>query len=653
MSGLLFIGTSALQAYRQALDTTGHNIANVGTAGYNRQRIDFVSRAGSLLNGHFIGNGVHTAQIERVYDNLLVNQVRANQSVASQLDAYYSGAYQLDGVLANAESGLQPSINSFFAAIQELANDPTSTAARQVVLGEAQTLADRFHAIDSQFNQSRDLTNQRLGAAVDEVNLLAESIARVNADVVASSGGAEGVSSDLLDERDRLIGALSELVDLNVVEQDDGALNIFIGNGQSLVLGTQAATLATQPSALDASRLDITLDLGSGPQIITRQIGGGQIGGLQNFREQVLDPARNRLGLIALGMSAALNDQHHLGLDLNGLPGGDLFSMGSVQVLEPAAIGGAVTASFDSIRNLTGSDYEVVFDGASFIMTRLSDHTTTVLAAGDNIVDGLNINIDPTGAVAGDRYLIQPTRNAAGSIDLLINDPSLLAAAGPLYGHAALDVSGNPANTGDAVIGGLVNQSMTGLPLAGEIQLVYDQAVGGFQVFYPGSVPGTDPADDFIAYDNTDPATIAGITVPGSQFDAIGGISFSLSGIPADGDSFVIANNTTADSDNSNALRLADLQEFAYFIQGDATFSETYAELVSQVGSQARQAEINLNAQEGLLAQSQAAVDARSGVNLDEEAARLIQYQQAYEASAQVISVASTIFETLLAATSR
>ncbi|MFI0458069.1 MAG: flagellar basal body rod C-terminal domain-containing protein, partial [Candidatus Thiodiazotropha endolucinida] len=201
------------------------------------------------------------------------------------------------------------------------------------------------------------------------------------------------------------------------------------------------------------------------------------------------------------------------------------------------------------------------------------------------------------------------------------------------------------------------NSSMAGLPLAGgDMQLVYDDQGGpasGFEVYYPGSVPGVDPFDDFIVYDNLNTATIAGTQVPSAQFAAYGGISFAISGVPADGDSFTISNNTNGSSDNRNALSLQNLQNQNLLLGGTATFDATYIQMVSDVGSKTRHAELNLGAQESLLVRSQEAMAEISGVNLDEEAAKLIQFQQAYQASAQVISVAGTLFDTLIGAVRR
>ncbi|MCU7921800.1 MAG: flagellar hook-associated protein FlgK [Candidatus Thiodiazotropha sp. (ex Dulcina madagascariensis)] len=651
---ILSIGVSALTANRHALDTTGHNISNVNTEGYSRQRVGFATREPSFSSVGYVGNGVQTSDIQRQYDSFIAGQVRASRSVTSELGAYYDGARQLDELVADPEVGIQPTIQSFFNALQDLADDPASVTARQLVLAEADSMADRFHYFDTQFESSRSRLNGQIEFNITEINRLARSIADINSDIKIAYGSAP---NDLLDKRDQLVNELSELVDIQVLEQTDGAYNVFIGKGQPLVMAYDAATLTTQPSSLDPSHLEIAFNYSFGTQIVTDQISGGKIGGMLRFRGEILDPAQNRVGLIALGIANDLNAQHQLGLDLDGLPGGALFSMGSVQVQARPTNGSSITATYNNIADLTGDDYGLTYDGVDFILENLTTGSTQTLAAGLNTVDGLDITINAAGAIPGDAFLIQPTRNASASLDLLVNDVRRLAAASPLQVRPSTDANGNPLNTGSAAVTQPANTTTAGLPLVGgDIQLVYDDQGGptsGFEVYYPGSVPGVDPFDDFITYDNLNASTIAGVTVPSAQFAAFGGISFGISGIPADGDSFIIGNNSNGSSDNRNALGLVNLQTMDRLLGSSASYDETYAQLVSDVGSKTHHAELNLAAQESLLERSREALAEISGVNLDEEAAKLIQFQQAYQASAQVISVASTLFDSLLSAVRR
>jgi flagellar hook-associated protein 1 FlgK len=648
---ILSIGVTGLVANRYALDTTGHNISNVNTEGYSRQQVDFATNGGINTPSGYIGAGVKTTEVQRLYDSFVAGQLRNSLTVTSELEAYYSGASELDAMVADADAGIQPTIQNFFNALQELADDPSSIPARQLVLTEAESLVERFNYFNQQFESSRNSLNNQITYNVGEINRLAQNIADINKDIKSAYGSTP---NDLLDQRDQLVNELAELVDINVMEQTDGAFNVFIGKGQPLVMDTTAASLDTQPSSLDPSNLEITFSYSFGSQVITDQISGGTVGGMLRFRSEVLDPTQDRVGLVALGIADQLNAQHQLGVDLDGMVGTELFSTSSVQVLPDPANGSSITVDYDDVGELTGNSYELTYDGADFILQNLVTGETQTLAAGSNIVDGLDIDINAAGAITGDSFQIQPTRTAALDIELMVTDTRRLAAASPVQVQPAVDGNGNPLNTGDASITQPANSSMTGLPLAGgDIQLVYDDqggATSGFEVYYPGSVPGVDPFDDFIVYDNLDAATVAGTEVPSAQFVAYGDISFTISGVPADGDSFIISNNSDGSSDNRNALAMQELQNEDLLLSGTATFDETYIQMVSDVGSRTSYAELNLSAQESLLTRAEEAMGEVSGVNLDEEAAKLIQYQQAYQASAQVISVASSLFDTLLGA---
>jgi len=649
------------------MDTTGHNIANVNTDGYSRQRVDFATRSPTSTGAQFVGGGVQTARIARQYDDFLANQMRASQSVASGVEAYYSGAKRLDDLLADPDLGLQPALQGFFDAVQGMADDPTSVASRQVVLSQGQTLVDRFHQLDGELDRSRDHNNDQLRSTADEINGIANNLAKLNNDLALAYGSSDtALPNDLLDQRDQLINDLSKLVDVQVVPQTDGALNVFIGKGQALVMDATAAQLTTQPSGADPGRLDLVFNFSSGAQVVTDQLTGGRIGGLIRLRDELIDPAQNRLGLAALGIASQLNGQHRLGLDLDGQPGGDLFSQGSVQVLQPPGNGSSITVAYNDIGQLTGDDYQLFFDGSNFLLTRQSDGSLVDSfpnASASYVREGLSIDIDVSGspAKAGDSFEIRPVRNGAQRLGLLVDGVRKLAAASPLQSRPAMDANGNPANSGHATISQPVVTSSSGLPLgATPLELVYGDNAGGPGV--PGFtiLNGPAPPNDFLPYD---PASESGgktfplASNPG-QFDAFGGMSFTISGIPKEpvagaGDRFIIGDNRNGASDNRNALALAGLKQLHGLLGGNATFEDVYSQTVSDIGAKTHHAEVSLSAQQGLLERSKAALDQVSGVNLDEEAAKLIQFQQAYQASAQMISVSNTLFDSLLGAVGR
>ena len=315
VSDLLGIGTSGLMAYQRAMATTGNNIANVNSEGYSRQRVEFNERAPQLIGNEYIGRGTEVSAIRRLYDDFLGAQVRTDASGASGLETYYGLASQVNNMLADPQAGLTPAMGRFFAAAQEVANDPSSLPARQVMLSEGESLARRFGDLDERLRSLDSSLNNQMRAVVGEINGLAESIAAINGDIAKSPGQAPG---ELLDQRDRLLQQLSERVSVRIYAQDDGSLNVMVGNGQPLVAGSQARPLAVVQDPYDTSRVEIGFDTGGGPVIISDLLRSGTLGGMLDFRDRLLDPSRNALGQLAVGVASTFNEQQQMGTDLQG-----------------------------------------------------------------------------------------------------------------------------------------------------------------------------------------------------------------------------------------------------------------------------------------------------------------------------------------------
>jgi flagellar hook-associated protein 1 FlgK len=590
-----------------------------------------------------------------MYDDFLATQMRSTQSGTSELETYHSYASWLDNLVADPEIGLDPAIQDFFNALQVLSDDPSSVTTRQVVLSESQSLVDRFHDLAVQFDEARERLNEGLELVAEDITTIASSIADINQSIIEASGAGSEAPNDLLDKREVLLNQLTELVDISVVKQENGAWNVFIGTGQPLVMNTSAATISTTPGENDPDELDILFSGLTGSYVISDYITGGELSGVLRFQDEMLNVAQNRLGLVAIGIADRINSQQNLGLDLDGLFGNDLFTLGSIEVLPNSATSPTVTATMIDTGNLTTSDYMLEsVDGAAgdFRLTRLSDSQSWTFTAGAypytyppvGDLDGFSISI-PSAATTGDTYLIRPTRPAAADIDLNIYDPRQLAAAGPVRAEPSTNsITGDP-NLGSATITQPMIADLTNIPLVGSITLEWTAAIPGFNV--TGGPGGT------IAYD---PTTQSG----GVEFNfaGYGDMTFTIRGIPQEGDRFVIANNTSGIGDNRNMLAMADLQHTNTLL-GSATTTETasfqqvYGQLVSDVGSKTHHAEINATTSKALLERHTASLSSVSGVNLDEEAANLVRFQQAYQAATQVISVANTLFDTLLGAMRR
>lgn len=644
MADLLGIATSGLLAFQRSLDTTGHNIANASTPGYTRQRVELGTQIPQLSGAGFIGSGVQVETVRRLYDGFLTDRVRSTTSTSSSLDIFHDFATRVSNLLGNAQAGLNAGLQDFFDSAQGVADDPTSIPARQVMLSEAESLETRFQYLNGQLDTLRSEIDRQVTGMTSQMSSLAESIASINQEIVLATGNAGGQPpNDLLDKRDQMLQELSELVSIRTFEQDDGSVNVSVGNGQALVTGSRAATLTVSGNEFDASQMEIVFQVGTSSAVVTDSISGGQLGGLMEFRAGVLDSAQNSLGRIGVVMASEFNAQHALGMDLNGNPGNAFFAVGASQVFPSNnnSGSGTVSVAYDTANfaALKVDDYVLGYDGSNYALTRVSDGSTVPMsgagtAANPFRADGLSIVVGGA-PVANDRVLIRPTRTAADGFGVLVGDAQQIAAAAPVRISEATNANGAPTNSGNAAVKLNGVDSSFGTLSAG-ITLTYDAANLRFN--YTGDASGT------ISYD---PVTDTGATF------TIAGVTFSVSSTPANGDQFVVSDNSNGTGDNTNALLLSELQTAAVLDGGNNSFEGAYAKLIAETGLQTRQAEIDSEAQHALLAQARESREAASGVNLDEEAANLLRFQQQYQAMAQVIRIADSLFESLLGAVRR
>ncbi|AKJ95280.1 flagellar hook protein FlgK [Thioalkalivibrio versutus] len=625
------IGTSALLAFQRAIGTTSNNIANSATEGYSRQRTELSNLTPQFLGGSFQGQGVQVDTIRRISDDFVNTQLRNSISDQSNAELKASLAGRIDDLLGSSSSGLTPVLQDFFGAGQDLANDPTSSAARTVFLTEAESLAERFASIDRRIEEQRDIINGQIRTNVDEINSLTEAVAGLNREIVSKS--TQGTPNDLLDQRDRVLNQLAEKVNVRITEQDDGAVNVFVGNGQALVLGGNNRELVAQSLTGDPRSPDIGLATSGDPVNISRFIQGGELGALLETRTGIIDEAQNTLGRLAISIGAEYNQQNNLGLDLGGQQGGDIFGIGdpSVRGVPGNNSEDVPDVEFGDVRDLTTSDYRLSFDGAEYQLTRLSDGETTTLDFNGGTVaepvDGLVIDVDDLGAEEGDQWLIQPTRYGSRDLSVEMTDPGRIAAAGP-----SLQASADENNTGMATVDGveITEEGFDPGVLENPVTVnVVDN--GGLSYEVNGSEFAVDPAGTEIELD---------------------GWTLTLSGNPDAGDSFVVELDRDRPGDNRNMLAMNDLSD-ERLVGGDRTFGDGYNSLLANVGTRTRQAQVAQESADAQLEQARAQREAVSGVNLDEEAADLIRYQQAYQAAAQVISVSNSLFDTLLGAVRR
>ena len=660
MSDLFSAGISGMNAAQVGLATTEHNIANANTPGFNRQVTVQSALPAQNMGSGYVGTGVNVSTVQRMYDQFLSNQVTQQQSQSSQLDTQYSQIQQIDNMMSDPTSGVAPALQNFFNAVNTAAGSPNSMPARQTVLSTAQSLSSTFQTLSQQLSSINSGINTQITSSVATINGYAQQIATLNQSIVSAQALSSGnPPNDLMDQRDQLVAQLNQQIGTSVVKQGDGSYNVSIGSGQSLVVGSNAYGLSAVQSNSDPTQLEVAAGTGGAVfRIPQTSIQGGSLGGLLAFRSQSLVPTQNMLGLVAAGVAGTFNQQHQLGQDINGAMASStnsFFSDPAVPVVNgnTANTGtAAVTASISNYSQLTGSNYSLTYDGKNYTVTRLSDNKVTTVAAAAvagsgpaatidlTNTDGIKINI-PTGAKAGDSFIVQPTANAAAAMSVALTDPASIALAAPVMTNAPL------TNTGTATISpGAVDSTYTVATVTPAITLAYNSTTNTLSGF-PAGLPVTVTTNASPPVTTTFAAGLP-VTYTSGASISFGGASFTISGAPANNDTFTIAQNTNGSSDNRNALLLASLQTKNTMQGGTANYVGVYSQLVSQVGNQTNNLKVTSTAQASLLKNTIATQQSVSGVNLDEEAANLLRYQQAYQAAGKAMQVASTLFDTLL-----
>ncbi len=667
MADLLSIGLSGLAASKTQLSITGHNITNVNTPGYSRQDATQATRSPQFSGAGYIGSGTTLVDVRRTYSEFLTSQLRSSTSLNRDVEAYKSQIDQLDSLLAGTTTGITPSLQKFFSALQTAAEDPANIPARQLVLAEAEGLARRFNTVYDRLSEQNNFTNKQMAAVTDQVNRLAGSIGSLNeAIAIAAANGKQ--PNDLLDARDEAVRQLSGYIGVTVVPQDDSSFNVFIGSGQPLVVGSKVARLEVVPGQGDPNRHEVQFISGGSRQGITSQITGGELGGLIRYREEVLDSTMNSLGRLALAVSDQVNTQLGQGLDLKGQVGSALFGNYNDPALARLRVNAfAGNSNAQPVLNITNtsqlstSDYLMEYDGSSYKIRRLSDNqlmTATENPAGTlSITDkngrdqGFQIVLGNPPPAPGDKFSLQPTRRGASDIKATLDQADQLAFAAPVRAQSTLQNSGTGAIGQPNLLSAPSPIDPAALAAAFEgLTLTYD----GSGLTLPTPAPAglvLSPSTVTAGQTNTLNLTLTTGTAPNEQQYRF---EFTLSGRPAAGDTFTFNYNQSGVSDNRNALKLVDLQSkqtvgvTAGIAGSGFSFTDGYGELVERVGTLTAQARMDSEATGAILKQATDNRDSLSAVNLDEEAANLIKFEQYYNASAQIIQVARSLFDTLI-----
>ncbi|CAB3778539.1 flagellar hook-associated protein FlgK [Pararobbsia alpina] len=660
---LIDIGLSGLNAAQYGLSTTSNNISNASTPGYTREVTEYAEVNGQDTGSGFLGRGVSVTTVARQYSQYLTQQLNQATAQGGTLTSYNAQAESLSTIVGDPTAGLTTQLTTLYTGLQTVSSDASDPASRAAALGNMQSLVSQFNTLTSQFNSVSAGVNTQLQGAVTSVNQLASQIASLNGQILTQQNTTGDAPNQLLDQRDAAVASLSQLIGATTTTNTNGSINVSIGNGQSLVNGNVSYQLATVPSATDPSELTIAYAVtGAGGTttnipIAESNLSGGTLGGLLQFRSQILDPQQRALGNIATTIGTTMNAQNEAGVTLTGAAGGPLFNV-SQPVITPATTNtgtGSLSATFGgpTLSQLTGDDYTLSYDGTNF---SLQDNTTggapvpvTFDANGQANIDGMTLSMSSlAGVQAGDSFQINAdTRQAGTTMTMATTDPSAIAAGSP-----SASATAGSANTGTGAI--TVNPppgtDYQGALLTGNVTATYSDATPPPTLTFVQGTAG-DPTPSVTV-------TTAGVTTtypPGTPVPytagmtmTVGGVSMTLSGTPVNGDTFsLVANNGSGD--NTNVLAMAALMNAN--TMGNTTFSGAYSSFVGAIGNAAQTSSTASAAQTTLIAQVTAAQQSVSGVNLDEEATNLLTYEQMYQANSKVIQAAGTIFDSIIGIT--
>lgn len=658
-SALMNLGTRALFANYAALQTTGNNISNVNTKGYSRQSVQLETAGGQFSGAGFFGKGVNVTTVARAHNAFLTREAATSRAFAAADATRAAQLRQLETVFATGEAGVGHASGQFLNAFVDVANRPQDLAARQVVLGRAADVASRFQAAGQKLDSLQANVTAELGASVATVNTLSRQVAAINAQITQAQGSGHQ-PNDLLDQRDRLISEIGEHIQVTTIQAGDGSMSVFIGGGQRLVLGGEATTLALLPDQFDPAKMRLAITDSSGTNMLPDNlVTGGAMAGLLRFQSVDLVDARNLLGQMASALAGAVNDQQALGLDL-GQPasaGAAIFSTGAA-IVQPSSnnavdgsgnpvasyVNGAgtrvpsVSFTVTDASRLQASSYEVRPDpsiAGNYLVTRQSDGQQSSIASGASI-DGFRLDVVAPLPAAGDRFLLQPVGGAALNMRRVLDDPKGIAAASPVTASAGIN------NTGTATVASVKAVSTTLDPtLTANFTFTSDTGNYSWEL--------RDPANTLVS---SGTAT----WTPGQSI-SLNGFELDLNGVPKSGDTLAVAPTVYPSTNNGNARALTALREERLVgvigAGSGVSITDAYANAMTDIGVRVQSSQISAEMSAAVAGDAQAAVSEKTGVNLDEEAARLIQFQQSYQAAAKMLQVAQSVFDSLLQVAAR
>lgn len=651
-------GVSGLLSAQQQLATTGHNITNVNTEGYNRQRAEQNASLGNVNGPNYIGSGTYIQDITRIYDQFSYKEQLQSQSQLGQADSLHQSLNQLNEIMSFSGTALMNSMDLFYQGLNGVADNPSDSGLREMVVHQANILSADFRSLNQNFDDLETAINGEISQTASKISEISLELAKINETILHSQKiTTAGQPNDLLDKRDQLVTELSQYTNVSTVEDQNGVMTVMIGQGTTLVAGITPLTVEVAAGDPDPLKTQLRLASANSSVAINGSTLGGSIGANFEFRDEHIGQVRSEVNRLAMAISETLNRSQADGLDLNGLQGANIFTdinsvaMQQSRVLTPSSNGGSLTAqvAITDVSLVPTDEFEIRYNGTDFIMTNMSDQTTTNLGppggAGTVHATPFGFEFTETGGVPAndDSYVIRPTENSAALMQTAMTDGSAIAAS------AAVEItpSQNNVSAGKVEIVDMIDPiaAQTAMPMRID---VLESPAGVFNYTITDNLGATSAP---IPYP---PPPAAPLQVNLPPLPSPAAFTIEISGTPSGiapnapeqffiGDAFGVGNS-------GNAVAMAKTQELGVTNGGQETFAQSLSKSTAVVGSKANSAELVADTAQALYTQAFNRNQATSGVNLDEEAANLLKFQQAYQAASQIISTANTIFDTILSA---
>jgi len=665
--GLFQTGVSGLLAAQQQLATTGHNIANVNTEGYNRQRTEQNAAFGHNSGGNYLGSGTYVEDITRIYNQFTYKEQLHSKSNLGNADTLHKDLTQLNEIMSFSGQAVAGSIDKLYQTVNSISDNPSDQGLRSIALSQANILVGDFRALNENFDQLEKSVNGELEQIANQISKISVELAKINDQVMQNKNlTVSGQPNDLLDRRDQLITELGQYTSVNTVKDKNGVMTVIIGNGATLVAGITPLTVTIQAGDPDPMKTKIQLQGPNSFFALDASNLGGSLAAKFEFRDEHLAEIRSEMNRLSMAISNTFNEAQADGLDLNQQQGLNIFTdinttvLMQGRVLIPSNNAGTVAASVEitDVSLVPSDEFAVEWNGANYTMTNLNTGSSQVLAlTPPNEYDtglGFSFNIDSGAPVAGDKFFIRPTENSASLMRVTLQNESGIAASTPIEVSPSTN---NVSSGGVSIITmddpvaarNFVNVTNSGLT----IDVYQNGANYDYRIYdanaakpNPPSVVGAITSGSF-AIGNSAVIDLPPLPAPMAFQIEISGDPIGQGALAPEEysirDAFGIGNG-------ANASFMASTQEKGIINGGKETFGQNIGISTGNVGSKAKSAELVSSTAEALFTQAFNRNQSTSGVNLDEEAANMMKFQQAYQASSRIISVATTIFDTLLAA---